>query len=174
MKRVLLTGMTSLHGWPLYNALTTPLSPQQVRGLYPPQTRLARLSAGNVLPCCMHDSAGLREAFAHFRPTHGIPAAGMCDLNVCALWPGLAYQRNVEGARNVAQLSRDCHVLFCRTDLIFSGNTPPEAGYDEASQPDPLSMMGKTVCQAEQVMGPVACGVNPAQGFAHGRVVERS
>jgi dTDP-4-dehydrorhamnose reductase len=76
----------------------------------------------------------------------------MCDLNVCALWPGLAYQRNVEGARNVAQLSRNCHVLFCSTDLIFSGNTPPEAGYDEASPPDPLSMIGKTFEQAEQVM----------------------
>ena len=40
MQRVLMTEMTSLHGWPLSNALTTQLGLQQVLGLYPAQTRL--------------------------------------------------------------------------------------------------------------------------------------
>lgn len=151
--RVLITGITSLHGWPLYNALTTRLGAQQVLGLCPPKTRLAPFPAGNVLPCCMSDLAGLRAAFAHFRPTHVIHAAGMCDLDVCELWPGLAYQRNVEGARNIAQLSHDCYVLYCSTDVVFSGNAPPAAGYDEAFPPDPPSMIGKTFYQAEQVLG---------------------
>lgn len=152
MKRVLITGITSLHGWPLYNALTAQLGAQHVLGLCPPKTRLARFPAGNVLSCCMNDMPNLHNAFARFRPTHVIHAAGMCDLNVCELWPHLAYQRNVEGAKNVAQLSRDCHVLYCSTDLIFSGNTPPPAGYHEESPPDPLSMIGKTFLQAEHAM----------------------
>lgn len=152
MKRVLITGITSLHGWPLYNALTTQLGAQHVLGICPPKTHLARFPAGNALSCCINDVPGLSAAFARFRPTHVMHAAGMCDLDVCELWPGLAYQRNVEGTRNVAQLSRDCHVLYCSIDLIFSGNTPPEAGYHEASPPDPLSMIGKTFLQAEQII----------------------
>ncbi|MGE3541029.1 MAG: NAD(P)-dependent oxidoreductase [Candidatus Tectimicrobiota bacterium] len=152
MKRVLITGITSLHGWPLYNALTARLGARQVLGLCPPKTPPGRFPAANVLPCCMNDVPGLSAAFARFRPTHVIHAAGMCDLDVCELWPGLAYQRNVEGARNVAQLSRDCYVLYCSTDLVFSGNAPPLTGYHETSPPDPLSMIGKTFLQAEALM----------------------
>lgn len=168
MKRLLITGITSLHGWPLYNALTTQLGAAQVLGLCPPKTRLGRFPAGNVLTCCMNDSAALSAAFARFRPTHVIHAAGMCDLNVCELWPGLAYQRNVEGARNVAQLSRDCHLLYCSTDLIFSGNAPPEAGYEEDSPPDPLSMIGKTFFQAEQVIAELPAAMILRKGLPMG------
>ncbi len=168
MKRVLITGITSLHGWPLYKTLTTQLGAQQVLGLCPPKTRLAGFPVGNVLPCCMNDVPGLRAAFTQFRPTHVIHAAGMCDLDVCELWPSLAYQRNVEGARNVAQLSRDCHVLYCSTDLIFSGHEPPAAGYDEASPPDPISMIGTTFLQAEHIIAQLPTALILRKGLPMG------
>ncbi|ETW92880.1 MAG: hypothetical protein ETSY1_41690 [Candidatus Entotheonella factor] len=152
MKRVLITGVTSLHGWPLYNALTQQFGPEHVLGICPPKTKMAQFSTGNALPCCINDVAGLTTAFEQFRPTHVIHAAGMCDLDVCELWPSLAYQRNVEGTRNIARLSRDCHLMHISTDLVFSGNYPPPNGYDEDSAPDPPSMIGKTFIEAEAIV----------------------
>jgi dTDP-4-dehydrorhamnose reductase len=152
MKRVLITGVTSLHGWPLYKALTHRLGSKHVLGICPPKTKTGQFPAGNVRPCCINDMAGLTTLFEQFRPTHVMHAAGMCDLNVCELWPSLAYQRNVEGTRNIARLSRDCHVMQISTDLIFSGNHPPPNGYDEDSPPDPPSMIGKTFIEAEAIV----------------------
>lgn len=168
MKRVLITGITSLHGWPLYNALTARLGAQQVLGICPPRTRVGRFPAGNAIPCCTSDMAQLSTIFGRFRPTHVIHAGGMCDLNVCELWPSLAYQRNVEGTTNVARLSRDCHLLYCSTDLVFSGNTPPATGYHEAMPPDPLSMIGKTFVQAEQVVAHLPSAMIVRKGLPMG------
>ncbi len=151
MKRVLITGVTSLHGWPLYKTLTQQLGSKHVLGICPPKTKIAHFPAGNARPCCVNDIPGLTTAFEQFRPTHVIHAAGMCDLDVCELWPSLAYQRNVEGTRNIARLSRDCHVMHISTDLVFSGNYPPPNGYDEDSAPDPPSMIGKTFIEAEAI-----------------------
>jgi dTDP-4-dehydrorhamnose reductase len=151
-RRVLITGITSLHGWPLYNALTQGLGAAQVFGICPPKTKRAQLPAVNVAPCCVNDRDGLQRIFDQFEPTHVIHAAGMCDLDVCEQWPGLAYQRNVEGTANIAALSRDCHLLQVSTDLVFSGNQPPPGGYTEACQPDPISMIGKTFRQAEKIV----------------------
>jgi len=152
MKRVLITGVTSLHGWPLYKALTQQLGTQHVLGICPPKTKTRQFPAGNIHPCCINDVAGLTAVFEQFRPTHVIHAAGMCDLDVCELWPNLAYQRNVEGTRNIARLSRDCHVMQISTDLVFSGHHPPPDGYDEDSRPDPPSMIGKTFIAAEAIV----------------------
>ncbi len=38
------------------------------------------------------------------------------------------------------------------TDLVFSGEQPPENGYDEDHTPDPVSIAGKTFFQAEQIL----------------------
>ncbi len=151
-RRVLITGTTSLHGWPLYSALTQQLGAAQVFGVCPPKTKPALFPADNVASCCVNDRDGLRRIFDQFEPTHVIHAAGMCDLDVCEQWPGLAYQRNVEGTANIVSLSRDCYLLQVSTDLVFSGNNPPLDGYTESCQPDPVSMIGKTFRQAENIV----------------------
>jgi dTDP-4-dehydrorhamnose reductase len=38
------------------------------------------------------------------------------------------------------------------TDLVFSGEQPPESGYAENHAPDPISVAGETFLQAEQVL----------------------
>jgi nucleoside-diphosphate-sugar epimerase len=156
MQRLLITGMTSWHGWPLSNAFTMHLGSSQVHGLCP--------HCKHVRPTCPQAMSALFYArqrwsargFRTFSSCDVMHAAGMYDVHVSALRPELAYQRNIEGARNVAPLSCDCHGLFYDTHLILLGNTPPEAGSDAASPPDSLRMMGKTCNQAEQVLGPVA------------------
>lgn len=167
-RRVLITGITSLHAWPLYNALTQQLGVARVFGICPPKTSLARFTAGNVTPCCVNDRDALKRIFDQFEPTHVIHAAGMCDLDVCEQWPGLAYQRNVEGTANIASLSRDCHLLQVSTDLVFSGNHPPPGGYTEACQPDPISMIGKTFKQAEAIVQALSRAVIVRKGLPIG------
>ncbi len=152
MKRVLITGVTSLHGWPLYKALSQQLGASHVLGICPPKTKMAQFPLGNAVPCCVNDIEGLTAAFTQLRPTHVIHAAGMCDLDVCELWPSLAYQRNVEGTQNIVRLSRDCHLTHISTDLVFSGNHPPSTGYGEDSLTDPISVIGKTFIEAEQLV----------------------
>jgi dTDP-4-dehydrorhamnose reductase len=147
-----MTGITSLHGWPLYQALTQHLGVVRVFGICPPKTNLSLFPDGNVVPCCVNDRGGLKRIFDRFAPTHVIHAAGMCDLDVCERWPGLAYQRNVEGTANIASFSRTCHVMHLSTDLVFSGNHPPPDGYTESCLADPISMIGKTFRQAECIV----------------------
>ena len=152
MKRILITGVTSLHGWPLYKALTRRLGAQHVLGICPPKTRRALFPDKNVVLCCVNDLDRLQTTFTHFQPTDVIHAAGMCDLDVCELWPSLAYTRNVEGTRNVVELSRGCSFLYISTDLVFSGQRPPPEGYSATCPADPISMIGKTFLQAEAVV----------------------
>ena len=151
-RRILITGITSLHGWPLYQALTQAIGVNHVLGIGPPKTKLALFPHDNVVPCCMNDLNLLEKTFDRFKPTHVIHMAGICDLDVCEQWPGLAYKRNVEGTENIVRLSHDCFVMYVSTDLVFSGNKPPSHGYCEAYQPDPISMIGKTFSQAEQLV----------------------
>jgi dTDP-4-dehydrorhamnose reductase len=152
MRRVLITGITSLHAWPLYKQLTLQLGRAQVLGICPPKTNLALFADNNVIPCCINDFGQLHGIFDHFKPTHVMHAAGLCDLDVCELWPALAYHRNVEGTRNIVALSRDCHVMYMSTDLVFSGQHPPVHGYHDTCPPDPISMIGKTFVQAEDAV----------------------
>lgn len=139
-----------MHGWPLYQALTGQLGGSRVLGICPPKTKLVLFPEGNVRSCCINDVDGLTEIFDQFQPTDVIHTAGMCDLDVCELWPSMAYQRNVEGTENIVSLSRDCSLMYVSTDLVFSGYAPPETGYDESYRPDPIGVIGKTFVQAEQ------------------------
>ena len=152
MKRILITGVTSLHGWPLYQALTQQIGAASVIGICPPKTQLSLFADSNVIPCCINEIEDLTEIFTRFQPTHVIHTAGMCDLDVCELWPSLAYKRNVEGTQHIVHLSRDCYVMYLSTDLVFSGNHPPRDGYRESDPADPVSMIGKTFIQAEHAV----------------------
>lgn len=168
MKRVLITGVTSLHGWPLYKALTQQIGAASVLGICPPKTKLSLGLAHNVVPCCINEVEDLAEIFTRFQPTHVIHAAGMCDLDVCELWPSLAYKRNVEGTQHIVHLSRDCYVMYLSTDLVFSGHHPPQNGYSEKDPADPVSMIGKTFIQAERAVAQLSDALIIRKGLPMG------
>jgi dTDP-4-dehydrorhamnose reductase len=122
----------------------------------------------NAVPCCINDLGKLQAVFKQFKPTHVIHAAGMCDLDVCELWPSLAHLRNVEGTQNIVALSRDCHVMYVSTDLVFSGQHASAGGYHEQRCPDPISMIGKTFVQAEAVVAQLTDGLIVRKGLPMG------
>ncbi len=150
-QRLLVTGITAIHGWPIWNALRQSFPDEQLMGIRPPQTK-APVSE-NVIAACITDRDQLQQIRDRFKPTAVIHCAGVCDLDLCEDRPDWAYDINVNGTRAVTEVfGKSCRIIYMSTDLVFSGNQPPPDGYAEEHIPDPVSVAGKTFYQAEQVL----------------------
>lgn len=147
--RVLITGITSIHGWPIYRKLQSLLPPDRLFGIRPPNMKIPE--SGCVASSCMTDRQELARIRDEFRPTHVLHAAGVCDLDVCEARPLYAHNINVNGARSVVSVfSGSCYIMYMSADLVFSGNDPSARGYAETDRPDPVSVVGKTYALAEK------------------------
>jgi dTDP-4-dehydrorhamnose reductase len=147
--RVLVTGVTSIHGWPIFSTLQKLLPPPVLLGITPPKTEIPM--AHNVTSLCITDKKTLESIKHAFKPTHVIHCAGVCDLDVCEERPKWANAMNVHGTRNIADVfGDDIPIIYMSTDLVFSGNNPPPDGYSETDRPDPISVAGKTFAEAEK------------------------
>jgi dTDP-4-dehydrorhamnose reductase len=151
MTRVLITGITSIHGWPMYQKLKSLLGPDELFGIRPPQMKIP--AGENVRSVCMTDCEALVKIRDEFRPTHVLHAAGVCDLDICEARPQYAHDINVTGAANIVSVfAPECYIMYLSADLVFSGHLPPAGGYGETDPPDPVSVVGKTYLLAEREM----------------------
>ena len=147
--RILVTGITSIHGWPVYKKLKSSIHSKQLFGIRPPNMRIPEDT--NVQSICMTDEQELVRIREEFRPTHLLHAAGVCDLDMCEAKPTFAYDINVTGARNIVSVfSSSCYIMYLSADLVFSGNDVTALGYSETDKPDPVSVVGKTYLLAEK------------------------
>jgi len=147
--RILITGVTSIHGWPIYKKLKSLVPEDRLFCIRPPRMKIPH--AGNVTSLCMSDADRLRQIRDSFRPTHVLHAAGVCDLDICEERPKYAHDINVGGAKNIVDIfSSSCHVMYLSADLVFSGSNPPDGGYTEEIDPDPVSVVGATYALAEK------------------------
>ena len=150
-QRILVTGITSIHGWPIWNAIQGICDSQQLMGIRPPQTK-APLGE-NVVAMCITDREQLEQIRDRFQPTCVIHCAGVCDLDLCEERPHWAHDLNVNGMKAVTEVfGATCQIVYMSTDLVFSGEESPASGYAEEHCPDPISVAGKTFLQAEQVL----------------------
>ncbi len=146
--RVLVTGTTSIHGYPIFSHLRT-LDDFSVYGIRSPKMRLP----DNTEPLCITDRNGLAKINSRFQPTHIVHCAGVCDLDVCEERPQWAESMNTDGARAVSEIfGESSHVIYLSADLVFSGNATPVRGYRETDNPEPVSVAGKTILAAENVI----------------------
>ncbi len=153
--RILATGITGIHGWPIWQALQDVCSEESLLGICPPAIK--HVPSGKVVDMCITDKDGLEKIKQDFRPNCIIHCAGVCDLDVCEERPGWAYDLNVNGAKAISEVfADDCTIVYMSTDLVFSGTNPPTGGYSENDTPDPISVAGKTFRQAELVLEPLA------------------
>jgi dTDP-4-dehydrorhamnose reductase len=144
-----MTGITSIHGWPIFKRLTTLVPPDNLFGIRPPQMKIPQ--GNNILSVCMTDAHALQSIRDAFRPTHIIHAAGVCDLDICEERPHYAHDINVAGAKNIVDtFSASCALTYLSADLVFSGHNPSPDGYAESDEPDPVSVVGKTYLGAER------------------------
>jgi dTDP-4-dehydrorhamnose reductase len=146
--RILITGITSIHGWPLFKKLESVVSPSSLFGIRPPNMRIP--DNNNVASICVTDREKLARIKKEFQPTHVLHAAGVCDLDTCEAKPHYAYDINVTGAMSVVSVfSESCYIMYLSADLVFSGDNASPRGYSETDRPDPISVVGKTFLLAE-------------------------
>ena len=146
--RILVTGVTSIHGWPIFTQLHKLLPETFLYGLRPPNSNVP--DAENVSSFCITERDNLEKIRDEFKPTHVIHCAGVCDLDVCEERPEWAYSLNVKGTRAVADVFGNAiPILYMSTDLVFSGYNSPAGGYTEDDEPNPINVVGKTFAGAE-------------------------
>ena len=145
--KILVTGITSIHGWPIYQRLKQHLPPERLYGIRPPNTAVP--AGPGINAACITDKDRLSRIRTRFKPTHVVHCAGVCDLDVCEDRPEWAYAMNVEGTQVIGEVFGDRPVTYMSTDLVFSGEDPPEGGYAECHEVDPVSVAGKTFAEAE-------------------------
>ena len=149
--RILITGTTSIHGWPIYQELLGHFGASQVFAVRPPDRPLP--DGKNSLATCITDRDALMGIRERFNPTHVIHCAGVCDLDICETRPDWAEKLNAGGARVVSDIfGGRAYLMYLSSDLVFSGEAPPPGGYREEHAADPVSCAGRTIRAAEEMV----------------------
>lgn len=164
---ILITGVAGVAG---YNAL------DYFRARYPGQVIAIRqednwrLTGDGVVACDAENHQRLKALFDEYQFRSVLNCAGNCALKACELDTRLAWRTNVEGLINLLSIvvERDVRLVHLSVDLVFSGNrtttTPcselPAPCYSESDPTDPVTVYGKTMVAAEQLIRdwmPQAC-----------------
>lgn len=147
---LLITGIAGVAG---YNALHyfRALYPGQVFGIR--QTDNWRLIGDGIEVCNAEDRDGLSQLFAKHQFQSVLNCAGNCALKKCELDPEMARRINVEAVEHLLAAigSRDLRIVHLSIDLVFSGANGA-GGYREDHAPDPVTVYGKTMVDAEQLL----------------------
>jgi dTDP-4-dehydrorhamnose reductase len=154
---LLITGVAGVAG---YNALAyfSARYPGQVIGIR--QADNWPLHGPHIVACNAEDRRGLVELFDRWQFRSVLDCAGNCALRACELDSRLAWRTNVEGLVNLASIVVERHVRLVHTsiDLVFGGRDGGD--YFEDDRCDPVTVYGKTMVAAEQVLAdwlPAAC-----------------
>jgi dTDP-4-dehydrorhamnose reductase len=109
------------------------------------------LAGVSVCPLVLDDLDQLLPQLGKVSPDLVVHTAGLTSVDRCELFPALAYQANVEIAKNVAQAAaiHGAALVHVSTDHLFSGR---RRMCTEAEQPEPANHYGKTKAQAETVV----------------------
>jgi dTDP-4-dehydrorhamnose reductase len=150
---LLITGITGVAG---YNALRyfQRCYPGQVYGIRPHQS--ARLVGEGIFALNAEDQEALRELFRVYCFRSVLNCVGNCALKSCELDPAMARQLNVESAAAAVEnaLRHGCRLVHLSSDLVFSGSW--NGGYVEADPVDPVTIYGKSMTEAEDLIHAVA------------------
>jgi len=156
---LLITGVAGVAG---YNAF------DYFRARYPGQVIAIRqednwrLTGEGVVACDAEDHHKLRALFDEYQFRSVLNCAGNCALRACELDTRLAWRTNFEGLVNLLSIivERDVRLVHLSIDLVFSGaradRFPPSPfplpPYSESDPTDPVTVYGKTMVAAEQLL----------------------
>jgi dTDP-4-dehydrorhamnose reductase len=146
---LLITGVAGVAG---YNALAyfSRRYPGQVVGIR--QSDNWPLRGPGIVACDAEDRRELIRLFDRWRFRSVLDCAGNCALRACELDSRLAWRTNVEGLVNLASIivDRDVRLVHVSIDLVFAGRDG--GAYCETERTDPVTVYGKTMVAAEQVL----------------------
>lgn len=150
---LLITGIAGVAG---YNAFLhfRQRYPGQVVGIR--ERRNWRFTGEGVVACNAEDRDGLARLFDQYHFAAVLDCAGNCALKPCQLDPALAWRINVEGIRNLMELTvpRGVRLVHLSCDLVYSG--VGNGGYLEDDPTDPVTVYGETMVAAEQLIAETA------------------
>jgi dTDP-4-dehydrorhamnose reductase len=124
--------------------------PGQVIGIR--QEDNTRVSGPGIVACNAEDPVGLRRLFDKYSFASVLNSAGTCALKSCELDSRLAWRTNVEGLINLLAIAveRQMRLVHLSVDLVFPGELG--GGYIESDPIRPLTVYGKTMASAEQLL----------------------
>ena len=110
------------------------------------------LKGDGIIGCNVENSDKLREIIERHSIRSVLNCGGSCALKACELDPEMAGRVNVDGVSGILKTiaSTDVQLIHLSVDLVFSGDG--EGGYVETDKPDPVTVYGKTMVQAERLI----------------------
>jgi len=93
----------------------------------------------------------LDKIFKDIRPEVVIHAAALTNVDKCEEDKKLAWKVNVDGTRNIAELSskHEAFLIYVSTDYVFSGE---KGMYEETDQTSPVNYYGVTKLEGEKTV----------------------
>ncbi|HTQ40069.1 MAG TPA: sugar nucleotide-binding protein, partial [Pirellulales bacterium] len=146
---LLVTGISGVAGYNVLPYLQARY-PGQVIGIR--QRDNWRLSGPGIEECNAEDQAALAQLFDRYQFAAVLDCAGNCALKSCELDPAMAWRINVDGVRNLLDIcvQRQVRFVHLSIDLVFSGTG--SGGHLESDATDPVTVYGKTMVAAEEMI----------------------
>lgn len=146
---LLITGVAGVAGYNAFDYFSRRY-PGRVVGIR--QADNWKLSAPGIVACDAEDRDELTRLFDRWQFRSVLDCAGNCALRACELDTRLAWRTNVEGLINLASIiaERDVRLVHASIDLVFAGRDG--GSYVEGDSTDPVTVYGKTMVAAEQVL----------------------
>ena len=146
---MLITGIAGVPGYNAFHHFRNKYG-DQVIGLR--QASMWPLKGEGIIGCDIEDAAGIERLWDRYQFQSLINCAGTCRLKSCELDPTMAHRVNVVGTENIIRGAAKHHArtIHLSIDLVFSGCL--EGGYTETDRPDPVTVYGAKMVEAEQVV----------------------
>ena len=145
---LLVTGIAGVAGYNAFHFFRSKF-PGQVFGVR--REKNWPLSGEGILGCDSDDFDRMRQIVDQIRPAAVLNCEGSCALKSCELDPSMARRINVASVENLlSAIGSEPRLIHMSIDLVFSGKG--DGRYTEAHTPDPVTVYGKTMVEAEQVI----------------------
>ncbi len=128
--------------------------------------------AGRHISCDLLDAAKTSQIIRAVRPDVVIHTQAVSDVDRCEREPDTAQAQNVRATEHLVRALEETQalVVYISTDYVFDGlkGSP----YDEACEPHPISVYGRSKLAGEQVIlrYPYGVIVRPSTLFGSGRM----
>lgn len=149
---LLVTGLAGVAGYNAFHYFREKY-PGQVFGIR--RKDLWKMTGEGIIGADVEDRTTLRQLFDKYQFRSILNTGGSCALKHCELDFNMAHRVNVEGISNLLEEIRgtDTRLIHLSIDLVFSGTQG--GGHVEKDSPDPVTVYGKTMVMAEQVVSSV-------------------
>ena len=146
---LLITGVAGVPGFNAFHYFRN-LYGDQVIGVR--KASMWPLSGDGIEPCDLDDKERVAELWSKYQFKSLLNCAGSCQLKACEYDPAMADRVNVQSARNVIHYAAQygARVVHLSIDLVYAGSS--DGGYIETDTPDPVTVYGATMVQAESII----------------------